>query len=102
MSSRFVALPVPAEINAGLVRHGQFRDARQLLAIADAAGVLAPCGFLRVAKQVDAADVVMVSDLATAKAREVFLSLIRAGAIERIGLAMVDPLHFKLGVQAVP
>jgi hypothetical protein len=76
-----VALPVAAEIGAGPARHGQLGNAADLLAVGHAAAVLAPRGFLGVAQQIDAADMVVVADFGPAKAGEVFLRPIRAGVV---------------------
>ena len=53
--SRLVALPVAAEIHAGLAVHRQFGDALDLLAVGHAAAIFTPCGLLGVAEEVDAA-----------------------------------------------
>ena len=42
------------------------------------------------------------ADLGTAQAGEIFLSLVRASAVERVSLLMVDALHFEPLVQAIP
>ena len=58
-------------------------------------------GFLSEPDQIWAADMV-VADFAPAQAREVGFRSVRAGAVEAVGLAVVDPLHFETGVQRVP
>jgi hypothetical protein len=45
---------------------------------------------------------VMVPNLGTAHAAEKFLCPIGASAVERIGVLMVDPLHFEAAVKIVP
>ena len=44
----------------------------------------------------------VVSDLGTAHPGEKLLYPISAGAVERIGFLVVDPLHFEAAVQRVP
>jgi hypothetical protein len=46
-------------------------------------------------------DMVVNTYLGTRQAAEIFLSLIGAGAVEAVGLLMVDPLHFVTVVQAI-
>lgn len=36
------------------------------------------------------------------QAAEMFVSLVRASAVEAVGLLMVDPLHFETFVQVIP
>jgi hypothetical protein len=45
---------------------------------------------------------VVDANLGTAQAGEVFLRLIGASAVEAVRLLMVDTLHFKTVVQAIP
>ena len=44
----------------------------------------------------------MVPNLGTAHAAEKFLCPIGASAVERIGVLMVDPLHFEAAEKVVP
>ena len=63
-----MALPVPREIDARTLRHGQLRHADDLLAIGHVARIFPEGRFLGVAKQVRAADVVVVANLAAMRA----------------------------------
>ena len=58
----------------------------RLLAVADAAQVVPPCRFLRVADQVGTGDVVMMAELAAAQAGEVGLSPVGAGAVDAVAV----------------
>jgi hypothetical protein len=44
----------------------------------------------------------MVIGLGTTHAAEVFFRPIGASAVQAVGLGVIDPLHFELGVKAVP
>jgi hypothetical protein len=67
-----VALPVSGEIDTRLIRHGQTRNAGHLLAVGDAAHILAESRLLSVADQVRPADVVVMPNLAAAQPGKVF------------------------------
>jgi len=47
-------------------------------------------------------DMVVDADLGTAQTAEIFFSLIRAGTIEAVRLLVVDALHFKPLMKAIP
>jgi hypothetical protein len=79
-----VPLPIAREIDARLPRHRQPRNARHLLAIGDPAAILAPRGFLGVAEEVGAGNVMVVADLTPAKAAEIFLRPIRACTVQAV------------------
>jgi hypothetical protein len=57
---------------------------------------------LRVAEQIRASNVMVDADLGTAQSGEILLSLVGAGTIEAVGFLMVDALHFKALMQAIP
>lgn len=95
-------MPVAAEVNRRSAPHGQARNAEDLIAIADAAQVFTPGGFLGVAKQIRPGNVVVMAKLAATQARKVGLRAIRAGAVYAEAILMVDPLHRKAVVQRVP
>ena len=57
----------------------------RLLAVADAAQVFPPCCLLRIADEIGTGDMVMVSQLAAAQAREKRLCPVGAGAIDAVG-----------------
>ena len=59
------SLPVAAKIDRGRTPHRQSGDAAHLLAIAGAAEVFAPSGFLGVSGKIGSGDMVMVSKLTT-------------------------------------
>lgn len=65
-----------------------------LLAIGSAAIIFAPRGFLRIAEQIQARDVIMVAHFTAAQAAEIALCPIRASAVTAVGLFVVDALHF--------
>jgi len=86
-------LPIPAEIDARLVRHRQGHDAVNLAAIRIAAMILAPGGFLREPREVRAGNVVVMADFAAPHPAEKALRPIRARAVQAVSLGMVDPVH---------
>jgi len=49
-----------------------------------------------------ASDMMIVSGFRAAQAAEIFLRPIRASAVERIGLFVIDPLHLKMDAEIVP
>jgi hypothetical protein len=49
-----------------------------------------------------AADVVMLANLGPTETGEIRLGLVRASAIRGIGHRMVDPVHFVMGMEAIP
>jgi len=95
-------LPIPAEIHGRAALHGKGRDRPGLVAIRHAAIVFAPRAFLSVSKQIRPRDMVMRADFGAAKAAEILLYHVRAGAIRRIGFSVVDPLHFEPTMKIVP
>src|SRR5664279_948788 len=92
------ALPVAAEVHRWPAVHRQADNAVQLLAVADATGVFSPGGFLGVAEEISAGDVVMMPNLPAAQPREEGLCTVGAGAVEAVALLMVDPPHREPGV----
>ena len=95
-------MPVAAEVNRRPAPHGQASNAEDLIAIADAAQVFTPGGFLGIAKQIRPGNVVVMAKLAATQAGKVGLRAIRAGAVYAEAILMVDPLHRKAVVQRVP
>jgi len=96
------ALPVAAEVDRRAASHRQADDAMRLLTVADAAQVLPPCRFLRIADEIGTSDVVVMPQLAAAQAGEVRLCPVGAGAVDAVAVLVVDPLHGEPGVQRVP
>lgn len=86
-------LPVPAEVHRRAVLGDQRHDAAELHAVAVPAAVFPEGGFLRVAMQVDAADVVVMPDLRPAETGEEGLRLVGARPVQGIGFLVVDPVH---------
>lgn len=80
----------------------QRRNAADLVAVVDAAIIFAPRGFLRIAEQVRACQMMVMANLAATQPAEIALRPIRAGAIPAVGFLVVDALHFVTAVQAVP
>jgi hypothetical protein len=97
-----VPLPVAGEINRLATPHGELRNALHLSAIGDAAVVLTPCGFLRVANEVRAGDVMVMADRDAAHAAEKAFGLVGAGAVQAVRLLVIDALHLVAAVQVVP
>src|ERR1700739_4926005 len=77
-------------------------NAKDLIAVADAAQVLTPGGLLGVANQIRPRNMVMMAELAATQAGKVGFRAIRAGTVDTEALLMVDPLHRKASVQRVP
>src|SRR4051812_6681255 len=96
------ALPIAAEIHRRAAAHRQPRDAINLLAVADAAQVLAPGRLLGVANKIGSGDMVVVSEFAAPQTREIGFRAVGAGAIDAVALLVVDPLHGEASVQRVP
>src|ERR1700728_1590952 len=97
-----MALPIPGEgFRLAAVKRiaGKFL---YLLAVRQAAVILAPRRFLRIPEKIVPGDMVMMADLGAAHTGEKFLRPIGASAILRIGFLVVDALHFVLGVKLVP
>lgn len=87
MNNRFalvgdMPLPITCEINRLAALHCQPRNLLHLIAVRHAAVILAPRRLLRIAEQVIAADMVMMTNLSAAHAAEKFLCPIRASAVE--------------------
>src|SRR6185369_6152333 len=96
------ALPVSAKIHRRWTPHRQPGHAVDLLAVADAAQVLAPGGLLGVAQKIPPGDVVVMTEFAAAQTREVGFRAIGAGAVDAVALLVVDPLHGEAGMQRIP
>jgi hypothetical protein len=71
-------LPVATEIHRWLAPHRQADNAVHLLAVADAAVVLSPAGFLGIAAEIPPGDMVVMPQLAAAQTREEGLAPIGA------------------------
>ena len=98
---RRTALPVPAEIDAGLVVHRQRHDPVNLGAVRVFAVILPPRALLREADQVGASNVMMVADLAAPHAGEERLGGIRVDielTTEAVCLLMIDAVKLETGV----
>ena len=95
-------LPVAGEVRRDALAHNEAGELRDLIAVRNAAVILAPRTFLRVTEQIGAGDVMEMTDLGAAQAAEIFLGPIGAGAVERIGFLMVDALDLKVRVEPVP
>ena len=74
MSRLNMALIVASKINRRAALKGQFRNATNLSAVINAAGIFPERSFLSVAQQVRAANVVEVAHLAATQAGEVALA----------------------------
>ena len=94
-------LPIAAKIDRWPASHRQADDAVHLLAVADAAEVLAPGCLLGIAEEIRPSDVVVMPEFAPAQAGEVGFCAIGAGAVDTVAVLMVDPLHGEPGVQLV-
>jgi hypothetical protein len=79
-------LPVAAEIDRRSAPHRQSNHAVDLLAVADAAQVLAPSGLLSIADKVRPGDVVVMSEFAATQSGEVGFGTIGAGAVDAIAV----------------
>jgi len=97
-----VPLPVPDEVGRGPLAEGKGGQAAHLVPIGHAAVIFPPRGFLSVAEEVGAGDVVMVPGFGAAEAAEILLSKVRARAVLAVGLAVIDPLHLESGMQGIP
>ena len=84
------------------MRQRRVDDDQILLAVGNAAVVLAPRHFCGVRVQVRAGDMMVNADLGATDAREKRLSVIRASAAVAVRLLMIDPLRQIAGVQRVP
>jgi hypothetical protein len=91
ISSSDMTLPVSDEVGAYLFMHCQPCKQAHLIAIGNPAMIFAPRTLLRVAKQVVARDMVIVTSFRAPQAAEIFLGPIRARAIGAVCLLMVDP-----------
>jgi hypothetical protein len=76
-----VPLPVPGKIHALATLHCQSGYASHLIPIRDAAVILTPCTFLRVAEQIRACNVMVNADPGAAQAAEIFLNLVAECAL---------------------
>ena len=95
-------LPITAEIDRWPASHRQADNTVRLLAVADAAEVLAPGCLLGIAEEIRPSDMVVMPELAPAQAGEVGFRAIGAGAVNAVAVLMVDPLHGEPGVQLIP
>src|ERR1700679_2321144 len=93
---------VARETNRRAALQGHFRYAANLRAVVGAPRIFAPRALLSIAKQVRAANVMVMAHFRAAKAREIAFGLVGASAVERVGLLVIDALHFVLGMQAIP
>ena len=82
--------------------HRPADDAMHLLAVADAAEILAPGRFLGVAHEIRPGNVVVMAEFAPAQAAEVGFSAVGAGIVDAVAVLVVDPPHREPGVQPVP
>jgi hypothetical protein len=96
------ALPVATEIDRRPASHCQPDDAIHLLAVTDAAEVLAPGRLSGVTDEIGSGDVVVMSEFAAAQAGEIGFRGIGAGTVDAEAVLVVDPLHGEAGVQRVP
>jgi hypothetical protein len=88
-------LPIPAEINARLIPHGEQDDSVDLKAIWIFPMILAPRRFLGEADQIWARNVMMMTELGTSHAGEKRFGGIRIDfmlAAEAISFFMVDAM----------
>src|SRR5689334_21210439 len=95
-------LPIAAEIDRWPAAHRQTDNTVRLLAVADAAEVLAPGCLLGIAEEIRPSDVVVMPEFAAAQTGEVGFYAIGAGAFDAVAVLMVDPPHGEPGVQLVP
>ena len=58
--------------------------------------------FLRVAEEISASNVIVDADFSAAQAADVLFRPIRARAVKRIRVLMLDPFDFETLMQAVP
>ena len=75
-------LPIAAEIDRWPAAHRQADNAVRLLAVADAAEVLAPGCLLGIAEEIRPSDVVVMPEFAAAQTGEVGFCAIDAGAFD--------------------
>ena len=92
------ALPIAAEIDRRLAPHRQPDDAIHLLAVADAAEVLAPGRLAGVTDEIGSGDVVVMSKFAAAQPGEIGFRGIGAGTADAEAILVVDPLHGEAGI----
>lgn len=77
-------MPVAAEIHRRPAPHRQSDHAVDLLAVADAAQVLAPGRLLGIANKIGSGDVVVMSEFAATQTGEVGFRAIGAGAVDAV------------------
>lgn len=75
---------------------GKFRHAAHLSAVIHPARILAESGFLSIAQEIRAADMVVMAHFRAAQAREIAFGLISAGFAAAIRLLVIDAAHFVL------
>jgi hypothetical protein len=85
------ALPLNAKVHRRSAPHRQSHDAVDLLAITDAAQVLAPGCLLGVANKIPPGDVMVMPEFAATQPREVGFGAVGAGAVDAVALLVVDP-----------
>jgi hypothetical protein len=79
-----MSLPISGEVHGLASLHCKGGHAAHLIAIRDAAIILAPRRLLRIAKQIRACNVMVNARFSTAQAGETFLGLVGAGTIEAL------------------
>jgi hypothetical protein len=68
----------------------------------DAAVIFPPPSFLGLAEEICPRNVMVDADFNAARAADVLLGLMSAGAIQRIGFLVVDPLDLEAFMSVVP
>ena len=82
--------------------HHQSNYAVDLLAVADAAQVLAPGCLLGITEQVGPGNVMVVAEFGPAQAGEVGFCAVGAGPGDAVAVLVINAAHGKAGVQRVP
>jgi hypothetical protein len=67
-----------------------------------AAHVFSPRHFAGILTEMGTGNMVVLANLRASQPRDIALRLVRAGAVLAVGLAMIDPLHFKARMEIVP
>ena len=55
-----------------------------------------------VSEEIGSGDMVVDADFSATQAAEIFLSLVGAGTVKRVGFLVNDSLHFKALVKSIP
>ena len=95
-------MPVAAEIDRRFATHRQPDNTIDLVAIADAAQVLAPSRLLGITDEIRPGDMVMMPKFAARQAGEIGFHAIGAGAVDAVAVLVIDPLHGEAGMKLVP